>query len=260
MFDFRPFMMAGIAVTGLLAACSSLSSATDAPALDGTAWALSALPGQALVPGSSITLSFDAGRASGTDGCNRYSTGYAVTRGSLQVDPQGTTTMMACLPPVMSQATTYMSRLAQARTYRVSAGQLELLAADGTLLARLDAQAQSLGDTAWRVTGYNNGRQAVVSVLGSTTLTMVFGTEGQVSGTAGCNNYTASYTSTATAVRIGPAAATRRMCGDPEQIMAQEQQFLKALETVAAFRREGEQLELRTGDGALAVSLARDGP
>ena len=40
--------------------------------------------------------------------------------------------------------------------------------------------------------------------------------------------------------------------------MEQEQQFLKALESVATIRQEGERAELRTADGALAMSLLKD--
>jgi heat shock protein HslJ len=39
--------------------------------------------------------------------------------------------------------------------------------------------------------------------------------------------------------------------------MEQEQQFLKALGTVATARLEGERLELRTATGALAATLAK---
>jgi len=41
-------------------------------------------------------------------------------------------------------------------------------------------------------------------------------------------------------------------------VMEQEQQFLKALETVATVSQEGNRLELRRADGALAVTLARE--
>ena len=49
---------------------------------------------------------------------------------------------------------------------------------------------------------------------------------------------------------------TRRMCATPG-VMEQERFFLKALETVATMRMEGDGLELRTKDGALAVGLLR---
>ena len=41
--------------------------------------------------------------------------------------------------------------------------------------------------------GYNNGKQAVVSVTPGTTLTANFGADGMLSGGAGCNDYAASY-------------------------------------------------------------------
>jgi heat shock protein HslJ len=45
------------------------------------------------------------------------------------------------------------------------------------------------------------------------------------------------------------------MCAEPDRIMEQEQQFLRALTTVATARQEGSRLELRTAEEALAVSL-----
>jgi heat shock protein HslJ len=167
-------------------------------------------------------------------------------------------TMMACDESVMQQATAFLTRLNQVRSYRIAAGQLVLLSADDVLLASLAPQVKGLAGTAWQVTGYNNGRQAVVSALADTTLSMAFSADGKVSGSAGCNNYSAAYTLAGPVLRIGPAATTRKMCGAPPNIMEQEQQFLAALATVASVRQEGGRLELRTASGALAVSLARD--
>lgn len=97
--------------------------------------------------------------------------------------------------------------------------------------------------------------RAIVSVLGNTTLTLAFTTDGRASGSAGRNDYTASYTSAASSLSFGPAATTRKICAEPARIMEQERQFLQALRTVAPARQEGDRLELRTADGALAVSL-----
>jgi len=249
---------ASITCAGLLSACAAVSSTADAPTLEGTTWVLSALPGHTLLPGSSATLRLEAGHATGTDGCNRYSTRYTASGSTLKIEPSGASTMMACPPEVMQQARAFTSSLAGASSYRVDAGQLQLLAADGAVLASLAKQAQGVAGTAWRVTSYNNGKQAVVSVLDGTTLSMAFSDDGRVSGSAGCNNYSSTYQSDGSSLRFGPAAATRKMCAEPERVMEQEQQFLKALETVATARQEGDRLELRTAEGALAVSLTRE--
>jgi heat shock protein HslJ len=251
-----------MAVAFAFSACAAVPPATESPAadpprLDGTAWVLAELPGHTRVPGSSITLRFEDGRASGSDGCNRYGLAYSRTGSKLEFQPGGISTQMACAPELMQQASAFMASLTGARAYRVDAGQLQLLDAGGAQLARFTVQPEGLAGTAWRVTGYNNGRQAVVSVLDDTELTMEFSADGKVAGSAGCNRYMGSFKQDGTALSFGPTAATRRMCAGPEGVMEQEQQFLKALETVATARQEADRLELRTADDALAVSLGR---
>ena len=53
-------------------------------------------------------------------------------------------------------------------------------------------------------------------------------------------------------------ASTRMTCAQPAGVMAQEQEFLQALQTVATARIEPSRIELRRADGALAVSLVKD--
>ena len=250
--------LAGIALAALLGAYASVSPAADAPALDGTAWVLTALPGRALLPGKAVTLRFDDGKASGTDGCNRYALPYSTAGTTLKFEPHGISTQMACPPDVTDQAQAFMAAIDGTGGHRIGQGRLELLAADGRLLASFTPQSQDLAGTSWRVIGYNNGRQAVTSVLIGTTLSMSFSSDGRVGGSAGCNNYTAAYESSGAALEFGPAAATQRMCASPTGVMEQEQPFFKALETVTTARHEGDSLELRTASGALAVRLARD--
>lgn len=249
--------MAAASFTGVLSACTTMPPA-DAPDLNGTAWVLSSLPGQTLQPGATATARFEGGRVQGTDGCNRFTAPYAAAGSTLQVGPRGASTMMACAPAVMKQAEAFMGALSGARGYRVEAGQLHLVSGTGTVLATFAAQSQSLAGTAWSVTGFNNGREAVVSVLNGTKLTLAFSADGRVSGSAGCNRFTAAYAAEREKLAIGPAAATRMMCARPEGVMEQEREFLKALESVATARFEGDRLELRTAAGALAATLTRD--
>lgn len=254
---FTVRVLASLAMISLLAACTSVPTAAHPPELNGTAWVLSSLSGRAPVAAGSPTLRFEGGSVQGTDGCNRYTVPYTATGSTLQVGPKGASTQMACPPAVMEQAQAFMSALTQARTYRIASGQLQLLKADGTVLATFAAQSQALAGTSWSVTGYNNGRQAVVSVLTGTNLSMAFGSDGKVGGSAGCNRYSAAYTLEGHKLTIGPAAATRMMCAKPEGVMEQERQFLQALETVATARFEGDRLELRGAEGQLAVTLTK---
>jgi heat shock protein HslJ len=57
-------------------------------------------------------------------------------------------------------------------------------------------------------------------------------------------------------LQFAAAAATRMMCATAG-LMEQEQAFLNALGNVATFRMEGDRLELRGVDGALAASFRR---
>lgn len=248
---------AAFALALLLAACAAMSPPPDAPDLDGTAWVLASLPGHALLADAVPTAQFAGGRVQGTDGCNRYFAPYTRTGATLQVGERGGMTMMACPPAVMKQAEAFMKALTGARGYRVADGRLQLLAADGAVLAILAAQPKSLAGTSWRVTAYNNGKQAVVSTLTGTHLSMAFSNDGRVSGSAGCNTFNGPYTADGAKLSFGPAATTRRMCARPEGVMEQEQRFLAALRTVATARFEGDRLELRTADGALAATLTR---
>lgn len=254
----RSKLIPSIALAGLFLVSAVMAGEPEPPELEGTAWVLAAIPGQTPVAGATPTLRFEGGRAGGSDGCNRYSTSYTADGSALKLDPAGAMTQMACAPDVMQLAGAFMSSLKGTRSYRITDGELQLLDTGGALLARFAPQPQELAGTSWRVIGYNNGKQAVVSVIIGTQLTMVFGDDGGVSGTAGCNSYTGSYTATGASLHFGPAAITGRMCAEPERVMEQEQLFLKALETVATVRIEGNRAELRRANGALAVSLQMD--
>jgi heat shock protein HslJ len=241
----------------LLAGCSAVNATPDTPPLDGTAWILASLPGRSALTGNAPTLAFAAGRAHGSDGCNRYGLGVTLKSPSIAFGPRGMSTQMACSDEVMKQAESFIGALNGARTYRVEAGRLQLLGVDGAVLATFAAQPTSLAGTRWQVTGINNGRQALVSLLGGTTVTMAFDTEGRVSGSAGCNQFNARYEAEGSKIRFLAPAATRKMCPG-EGVMAQEQQFLKALEAATTVRLEGNRVEFRDAAGAMQVTATRE--
>jgi heat shock protein HslJ len=99
----------------------------------------------------------------------------------------------------------------------------------------------------WKITGFNNGRQAVVSPLTGTTLSATF-KGGWVEGFAGCNTFRATYTTETDRIVIGPAALTRMSCGG-EGIMRQEQEFLSALQSATTWGFMGKMLDMHRADG-----------
>jgi heat shock protein HslJ len=164
---------------------------------------------------------------------------------------------MACAAPLVTQADAFLAALAKVRSARVESDRLTLLDQHEAVLAVFGSQSQDVAGTTWTVTGYNNGKQAVVSILAGTMLRMAFGVNGSLSGSAGCNTFVASYTAMDEDLTIGPAAVSRKTCARPEQIMEQEAAFLVAMGQAARSRIEGERLELRSSAGALLVSATR---
>lgn len=239
-----------------------LASGADAasnrmPELERTAWSVSTLPGIATLSDRRATLRFENERVHGTDGCNRYSAPYSTSPEGFQLSAPVVSTKMACPEPVMQQADAFLAALAKARGARIDDGHLVLVDADGVIVATLDAQSQEIAGTAWTVTGYNTGMNAVVSVLPDTHLSIRFSADGTMSGSAGCNDYTGSYSFSGQSLTIGETAATKKTCAQPEGVMKQERIFLKALAMVSIVRMDGDLLELRSRDAGLAVKAVR---
>lgn len=241
-------------------AAAAAAPAGPPRALDGSAWTLAWVPGFELPAKPLATLRFESGRAAGSDGCNRFTTSYTSTPGQLRFGARQASTLMACPPLAEAVAVRFGAVLYETAGYRTEYGTLTLLNAAGQPLARLSEQPDRIAGTSWQVTGINNGRQAVAGVIAGTQPTMNFGSDGRLAGSAGCNDYSAGFTSEGSAIRISAPAATRKACPQPEGAMAQEAAFLAALQTAATQRREGDRLELRTADGALAVSARLAAP
>jgi heat shock protein HslJ len=229
--------------------------------LEGTHWRLIDLPGHALPAGQAPTLQFEGSRASGSDGCNRFAGPYTRSGTDIQLGPGLASIRMACPDHLQKRADAFARVLGDTRRYRIqttsTGDRLELLGADGAVIASFTAQSQALPGTRWEVTGIHDGRQAVVSVQIGTRVTLAFDGQGRVSGSAGCNRFTARFEAGPGTVRIEAPAATRMACPEPG-VMAQEQAFLRALEAARAARIEADQLELRDADGALQVSARAD--
>jgi len=149
----------------MLAACSASQQAGKAT-LAGLLWNLSSLMDQKLAAGSSISVEFtDDGRVSGSAGCNRYSGAYTTSGNSLTISAPLATTMMACEGAIMDQEIAYLQALGEVKKFEISGDQLTLLDADKKAILVYQMQSQDLAGTSWEVTGCNNGKQAVTSVL-----------------------------------------------------------------------------------------------
>jgi heat shock protein HslJ len=233
------------------------ASAAEDLALEGPTWQLTGVADadgvvSATPEGVEATAAFADGRVSGSGGCNNYSAAYMLDGDSLTIMP-GPMTMMACPEPQMTVEQQFMAALGATATYEIAGSELHLLNADGQVVATFTVlEPASLTGVTWVATMVNNGREAVVSILADTEITAIFDAEGKVGGSAGCNRYFAGYTVEGASIAIEPPASTRKMC--EEAIMQQEFAYLAALPTAATFSIQGDELELRTADGALVAS------
>ena len=155
----------------------------------------------------------------------------------------------------MRVETAYLAALGQITGYQLQDGLLQLTYGSGQALTFKPAAISGLDGSSWRVTGYNNGRQAVVSLAAGTTISLLFA-DGKVSGQA-CNSYNGSYTQDGDKVTISPLVSTEMMC--PEAgVMEQETAYLAALQAAATWQIDGSKLTLRDAAGAMQVTGQAD--
>lgn len=199
-------------------------------------------------------LSFAEGRVSGNVGCNSFSGGYSLAEDRLTIDPRMAMTMMACEESLMALEQAITTHLAAVTGYRQAGPTLELLASDGTTLILLEALVETpLVGVTWRLDTYNNGKDALVSMVKGTEITLALTPDGTLSGSDGCNRYMSGYTLDEGRLMIGPIATTRMACRGPQAVAEQAAAYAAALGLVRGYRIEGEQLWLTTEDGATAA-------
>jgi len=244
----------------VVAACSGSSGAADG--LTGAVWNISLLNGEPPVPMTSITAEFtEDGMVGGSAGCNNYSATYEVDGDQINFDMNQTaTTLMACPELVMQQEAEYLVALAKTQSFEVNENELRLFDANGDPVAVFEAVSQDLAGTSWEVISFNNGKEAVVSVIIDTQITANFGEDGQLTGNAGCNDYFGPYETDGQKISMGTFGTTRMACQAPEGVMEQETQYLAALETADTYKVEGGRMNMRTAEGATVANFQRIRP
>jgi heat shock protein HslJ len=240
-------------VATLVAGCGGDGeSSADASSFEEVPWLLASgvdVEGwEAVAP----SVSFEAGRAAGSTGCNRYTASYAVDGNMLELG-QIASTRMACPPPADEVERVYLAALARVTAWRSENGDLALLDADEVELLRYRV-ATPVGS--WHATGLLQGG-AFTTLLVGTEITASFVETGSLSGSAGCNTYAATYTTDRGAIEIGKPAATRKACAEPEGIMEQQAAYLEALPTAVRYQVAGRLLELLSAEGTLVASYTR---
>jgi heat shock protein HslJ len=111
-----------------------------------------------------------------------------------------------------------------------------------------------LANTNWTLTGASSPGTIFVLIPG-TTISASFSADWQLSGTAGCNTYSSSYTTNGGQIAITVPASTNISCASPEGVMQQEASYLSALPTMATYQISGNQLTMKDGSGQSTLTF-----
>jgi heat shock protein HslJ len=234
----------------LLAGCGEDEvAASDPAALRDEAWVLSSGIDVAGWEEFAPSATFTQADMSGSSGCNRYRAPYTVDGDRMRLGAMATT-KMACpgLGGEVEQA--FTTELERVSRWAVDEGELVLYDGDDERLRFRTASPAGR----WEVTGIRLP-DSVSSPLPGTTLTATFGDDGKLSGNAGCNPYSTTYTTEGDTIEIAPPAAGEAAC--EKAIMEQEQAYLQALPTAATYTVDGSILTLLKPDGTIVATFAR---
>lgn len=206
-----------------------------------------------VIAGTEVTAVFDdEGKVAGSAGCNRYFASYEVDGTEMSIGPAGTT-LRACMnEDIAEQERTYLALLNTTTSFAIEGDRLSLMDENGTaVLVFVKTEgptALPLVGTTWVLDTYHLGDIAV-RVIEGTEITAVFGEDGKLTGSGGCNNYFATYNVSGSSLTFGPAGSTKKICAEPEGIMEQEERYLSILKAVRSYEIEGNQLELLDMNG-----------
>lgn len=119
--------------------------------------------------------------------------------------------------------------------------------------AETPSETDNLANTSWTLQSF--GPAGETAVIGETPLTLVFEEEGLVSGDGGCNSFSGSYEVQGNQLVFNDVVGTLRACAD-ENLTAQEQQYLSALQSAGEFEQTADQLTIHYNDGQDTLNFA----
>ena len=100
-----------------------------------------------------------------------------------------------------------------------------------------------LTQNTWTLESYVDTSGALVPAITGTSITARFGTNGKVRGSAGCNQYSANYTTGDLAISISQPVLTEMYCENP-LVMQQESAYLNDLSKAVEIRVSESNLNL----------------
>ena len=240
--------------------------------LAGTQWRLLA-EGDWEEDAPSVTLVFlDDYRAAGVAACRDYFATYGGAEGRIGFPWMSMvrSSYPSCSDEIRRLEGRFTTALSQARDYSVDkdegSSRLMIRTSRGKTLTfePLLPAVESIADGNWvlkafvkvHVTESGMRLLRVTNPLQGPEITVSF-REGGVSGSAGCNSYSAQHSIGDAEIAFTSPGVTRRVCATPDGVMQQETRFLNLLPSLTKFHIYGERLFIYAEDGRAMLFVLR---
>jgi len=198
-----------------------------------------------LVKGSQLRLSFENGAIGASAGCNSMGGDASWSDGTLIIDGKALAmTEMACDEPLMQQDTWFADLLTSKPTLLQNDSGLTLTSNDTVIIftnEEVVVPDASLTGTTWQLDSIISG-DAASSVPEGVTSTVVFGDDGKVAVSPGCNSGGGSYTASKDTLSFRPLAITAMACPPPASDV--EADVLGLLQGDVSYSIDGDSLVL----------------
>ena len=210
------------------------------------------------IEGSALSLDLRPdGTARGYSGCDWLAGGYTLAGDTIQLDQYVPGQPVCVSPELQTQRDLYLTALDAARSWTVTEYGFKLRNEAGNLEVTLEAAPTSAIAGGWIPTGIAGANGTLVPPVVGSVLTLVFGTDGTLTGTTGCNSLFGEYDIAGSAVIIEPLGTTRMACTS-DQLSQQEAAYVDALGRAASWTMDATGLSLIAEDGSTTVSLVDD--
>lgn len=226
---------------------------TDLPLTD-VRWSIESLSvdGKKTAAPADAGFEFDSkGTASARTGCNGVGAKVTVDGDTITVGEKMPSTQMAC----GEELDAFEKALGDAFEGEIKAKgdnkKLTLTNAAGDTIALSAEKPAPLVGTGWSVTGLVSGGKTAPlpkdkkGETGKATLT--FAKDGTVSGSLGCNSFSAPAKTTDSTITFGAVRMTKKLC--PEPGMSLEQDLMKVIKGKVTYEVHHRELTLKAADG-----------
>lgn len=191
----------------------------------------------------------DAGRVSGTSGCNIFFGGYGLSGSRLRIH-EIESTKMTSTPEVLDQEKAFFALLLETETYTIDGDCLRLFDASGREILSFTSQTQPLQGKAWYLWSPRNDTGGAVQDPDTDLISLQFLDESQFRGTAAGTDYCGTYEAPGDTIRFGPVEGWAEL---PEW-------YSSLLKQAHGYRITGAQLDIRNENGHSIMSFTRMPP